>query len=195
MPAPFEVLPGPFTVYTGPVNEARTDLNDAPAGNWVKLGTNGDKNYGESGIIFDPGQTIEEWKSLGSTAPQAAFRTDESFLVTVNLADLTAEHLGKVWDDASVTDTAQGSGTAGVRDFDLLRGLVVTEFGLLVRSDLSPYIASAKMQFWIPRCYVQSMGPLAAVKGEPMMTEVVFSALEHSSNGFGKYEVQDAAAT
>ena len=115
--------------------------------------------------------------------------------ITVPLTDMTAEHLAKVWNDASVTDTAPGSGTAGVRDFDMLRGSAVTEFALLVRSDLSPYIASAKMQFWIPRCYVESMGPLAAVKGEPMMTEVIFNALEHSSNGMGKYEVQDAAAS
>ena len=195
MTTPFELIVGPFEVFTGPVNEARTDLNDAPAGNWVLLGTNGDQNYDEARIVFDPIQTIEEWFSLGSPAPQQAFRTQERFTVSFSLADLTAEHLAKVFNDASVTDTAPGSGTAGVRDFDLLRGATVTEYALLIRAGVSPYIASAKMQFWLPRCYVESMGALTAEKGTPMMTEVTFAALEHAANGFGKYEVQDEAAS
>jgi len=195
MTTPFELIVGPVTVYTGPVAEARPDLEDAPAGNWVTLGTNGDKNYEESGVSIEPTQEIAEWFSLGSTAPQQAFRTQERILVSLALADLTAEHLAKVWNDVSVTDTAPGSGTAGVRDFDMLRGSSVTEYGLLLRWDVSPYIVTAKMQIWLPRVYVVSMGALAAVKGEPMSTEVVFSALEHSTSGFGKFEAQDEQGT
>ena len=195
MTTPFELVVGPLEVFTGPVNEARTDLEDAPAGNWILLGTNGDQNYGEDGVQIDPQQTIEEWFSLGSTAPQQAFRTQERVEITLTLFDLTAEHLAKAWNDASVTDTPPGSGTAGVRDFNLLRGSSVTEHALLLRFPVSPYIVSARMQLWLPRVYVMSMGALTAEKGTPVGTEVVFAALEHSTNGFGKYEVQDEQGT
>lgn len=196
MTAPFEVMVVPFSLYTGPVNEARPDLEDAPAGNWTLLGTNGNLNYSEDGVVITPDETIEEFFSLGSTAPQKAFRTQERLTVEVDLRDMTAEHLAKVWNDASVTDTAQGSGTAGVRDFDLLKTSTVTEYALLLRGEVSPYITTpARIQVWIPRAYVESLGPLAGVKGEPVGTLVTFAALEHSSNGFGKYEAEDAKAS
>ncbi len=195
MTTPFEIMVATLKVYTGPVAEARPDLNDAPAGNWTLLGSNGKQNYTEDGVIVTPEETIEEFFALGSTGPQKAFRTQERITVAVTVADMVAEVLAKVMNDATVNDTAPGSGTAGVRDFDLQQGVTVTEFGLLLRGDVGPYIASSKMQWWIPRCYVESVGPIAAVKGEPGMFEVVFAALEHASSGFGKYEAQDAAAS
>lgn len=195
MTTPFEILVATLKVYTGPVNEARPDLNDAPAGNWTLLGSNGKNNYTEDGVIVTPEETIDEFFALGSAAPQKAFRTQERFTVGVTVADMTAETLAKIFNDASVADTAPGSGTAGVRDFDLLQGVTVTEYGLLLRGDVGPYIASSKMQWWIPRVYIESKGAIASVKGEPGMMEVVFAALEHATNGFGKYEAQDAAAS
>ncbi|MEE8466386.1 MAG: hypothetical protein V3S68_07910 [Dehalococcoidia bacterium] len=195
MTAPFEIMVATLKVYTGPVNEARPDLNDAVGGNWTLLGLTGKLDYTEDGVIVTPEETIEEFFALGSTAPQKAFRTQERFTIGVTVADMTAETLAKVFNDATVNDTAAGSGTAGVRDFDILQGVTVTEFGLLLRGDVGPYIASSKMQWWTPRVYVESVGPIAAVKGEPGMYEVVFAALEHASNGFGKYEVQDEAAS
>lgn len=195
MVAPFEVMVVPFSLYTGPVNEARPDLEDAPAGNWTLLGSNGNLDYSEDGVVITPDETIEEFFSLGSTAPQKAFRTQERLTVEVDLRDMTAEHLAKIWNDATVTDTPAGSGTAGVRDFDLLKTATVTEYALLLRGEVSPYIASARIQIWIPRAYVESLGPLTGVKGEPTGSLVTFAALEHSSNGFGKYEVEDAKAS
>ena len=57
---PFEIMVATLKVYTGPVNEARPDLNDAVAGNWGLLGTNGKTNYGEEGGIVTPEQDIED---------------------------------------------------------------------------------------------------------------------------------------
>ena len=48
--APFEIVVAPFQIYTAPINEVRPDLADAPAGNWLLLGTNGSKNYSEDGV-------------------------------------------------------------------------------------------------------------------------------------------------
>ena len=105
---PFEIMVSTLKVYTGPVNEARPDLNDAVAGNWVLLGTSGKSNYAEDGVIVTPEQDIEEFYSLGNTGPQKAFRTHERLGITVTLVDFTADHMAKIWNDASVTDTAQG---------------------------------------------------------------------------------------
>ena len=49
-------------------------------------------------------------------------------------------------------------------------------------------------QHWIPRCYVSDVGEYGYTKGEGAMTEVEFTALEHSTHGFGKYYAQDAVA-
>ncbi len=166
-------------------------MEDAPAGNWVLLGTNGSLNYGEDGVVINPEETIDEFYVLGSTAAQKARRAQERFSFTVMLYDLTAEHFARVINGATVTTTAPGSGAAGVRDFDLLRGADVAELAALLRSDQSPYITVAKSQFWVPRAYVASVGELTYAKDVPVGMEVEFAALEHSTNGFGKYEAQD----
>lgn len=193
--APFEILYGPGKLYTGPVDEARPDLEDAPAGNWTLLGTLGDKEYAEDGVVLTPEQTIEEFFGLGSTAPQKAHRAQERFTITVTLHDMTAENFAIAMNSATVTDTAPGAGTAGVRDFDLLRGLDVTEIGVLFRVERSPYIAAAASQFWVPRCYVAEVNEISYMKDTPAGYEIVFAALESSSNGFGKYEAEDAVAS
>lgn len=193
--APFELLYGPAAIYTGPVAEAAPDLADAPAGNWVLLGTVGSKNYGEDGVIITPENTIEEFFVLGSTAPQKAHRSQERFSVTVTLHDMTAEEFAIAMNSATVTDTAAGSGTAGVRDIDLLRGANVTELALLIRVDSGPYIVSSKSQFWLPRAYVSEVNEMTYEKGAPVGYEIMFSALEHSTSGFGRYDAEDEAAT
>ena len=142
--APFELLVGPIEIYTGPVNEARPDLEDAPAGNWTLLGTSGSKNYGEDGVVITPEDTISEFFVLGSTAPQKAHRSQERWTCAVTLHDLTVEHLATAMNGASITEAAPGSGTAGVRDIDLLRGADVTEIGLLLRSAAAARDYSAK---------------------------------------------------
>lgn len=193
--APFELVYGPASIYTGPVDEARPDLEDAPAGNWVLLGSNGSNNYAEDGVVVTPEGSIERFRVLGSTAPQKAARTEDDLMVTVTLHDLTAEHFAKVMEDVTVTDTAPGSGTAGVRSFNMLRTATIKEYALLVRIDSSPYIDVAASQFWLPRCYVESVGALTYAKDTPVGFEIQFQALESSTNGFGKYEAEDAQAT
>lgn len=193
MTTPFEIVGGAGTVYLGPVNEARPDLNDAPAGNWVQLGTTGVENYAPSGIVVTPSRTMTPWYGLSSKR-QKAFLSEQSLMVSVTVHDLTSEELAKAFNDATVTDTAPNTGTAGVRDFDLALSDVIPELGILVRFDFSPYMASGKSQFWIPRAYRESVNALTYVKEGPTGWELVFQTMEHSSNGYGKYEAQDAAA-
>lgn len=195
--APFEIMAVPFTAYLAPVDEARPDLADAPAGNWAVLGTNSSKSITEDGVTITHEQTVERFYVVGSTAPQKAFRTQEELMAAFSIADMTAEQYAKVLNGPTVTDTAAGSGTAGVRDFNLLRGLDLQERGLLLRSAYSPYADAFEMQYWIPRCFQNGNPAPVFKKGEPAMLETEWVALESqtSTNGFGKFEAQDEIET
>ncbi len=190
--APFELLSGPVTMWTAAVNTAAPEISATPVSAWELLGQNGDKSYGDDGVTITPDQTIEEQMVLGSTAAQKAFRTEEHLSLTVMLLDVTAENLAKVMNGAAVTDTAAVSGVSGGhRSFDLLRGFDVNEFAALVKG-FSPYGDNMSAQYWLPRAYIMSVGEVSYVKGEAAGTEIEIMALEHSSNGFGKYYAQDA---
>ena len=190
--APFELLSGPVTMYTAAVNTMAPEISAAPPSAWELLGQNGDKSYGDDGVTITPDQTIEEQMVLGSTAAQKAFRTEEHLSLTVMLLDVTAENLAKVMNGAAVTDTAAVSGVSGGhRSFGLLRGFDVNEFAALVKG-FSPYGDNMFAQYWLPRAYIGSVGEVSYVKGEAAGTEIEIMALEHSSNGFGKYYAQDA---
>ena len=193
MPAPFEAVNGPVTVYHAVVGTAAPEISeDPPPGTWTKLGTNGDKSYGEDGVTVTPSRSYEHQMVLGSTAPQKAYLTEQGFAVSVPLIDLTAEALARVMNGASVTDTVPGNGTGGHRSFDLLMDTDGSEIALLVRGK-SPYLDDANAQHWVPRCYVSDVGEYGFVKGEGANYEVEFTALEHETHGFGKYYGQDAA--
>lgn len=193
MPSPFELVNGPVSIYHAAVGTAAPAIDADPPNDWTLLGTNGDESYGEDGVTVTPSRNYEHQMVLGSTAPKKAFLTEQGFTVSVPLADMTAEALARVMNGATVTDTAEVSGTsAGHRSFDLMMDTEVSEIAILVRGK-SPYADNMNAQHWIPRCYVSDVGEYSYVKGEAAMTEVEFTALEHSTSGFGKYYAQDAA--
>lgn len=190
---PYELVSGPVEIFTAPVGTAAPDVDETPGGDWVLLGTSGDKDYGEDGVTITPEQTIEYQYALGSTAPQKAFRTQEGLGISVPVMDLTAETLAKVMNGATVTDVAAASGTPGYRTFDLMRGLEVDELSVLIRG-FSPYADNMNAQYRVPRAIVENVGEYTFQKGEAASYEVEFTALEHSTDGFGEYEAQDASA-
>ena len=65
--------------------------------------------------------------------------------------------------------------------------------GISYEKGFSPYGDNMSAQYWLPRAYVMSVGELSYVKGEAVGTEIEIMALEHPTNGFGKYYAQDAA--
>ena len=198
--APFSLVNGPVEIYYGNVGQAAPEIDlPPPSGNWTLLGTSGSDNYGEDGVTCTPIQSYEHQMVLGSTAPQKAYRTEEGFTISVPLVDMTAEALAAVMNFQAVTDVSAGNGTGGHRSLNLLRGSQVAEKAILVRGK-SPYIAgdnatAGNAQHHIPRAYCSDVGEYTFAKGEGAMTEVEFTALEHSTMGFGKYYAQDADAT
>lgn len=192
--APFELVSGPVSIYTAVVGTAAPEISDTPPTAWSLLGTNGAKNYGEDGVTITFDQTVEEQMVLGSTAPQKAFRTEEHLSLSVVLVDLTAENLATVMNGQTVSTRNAASGVGGYKSIDLLRGSSVREMALLIRG-FSPYADDMNAQHWVPRAYVASVGEYGFTKGEAAGTEVEFMALEHDTDGFGKYYAQHLAAT
>ena len=197
MPAPFEIIAAPFIVYHAPVGEAFPKINITPAGNWSQIGTGGDLNYTEDGVIVVPSQTVETFTPVGSTAPVKAFRTSEGMKIRFTVADLTLEEWTTILNSNSVTDTAAGSGDAGFRDVDLFMGADVTRFAILARGIFSPYGAGWNCQFQIPVMYQSADGSEQVFqKGVPVGLGFEFTALGDPdaatpSDRFGKIMFQD----
>lgn len=191
---PFEIIVAPFDVYVAPAGEAAPDLADAPAGNWALLGTNGKRNYSEDGVTVRHNQSLTEIRVAGTTGPVKAVRTEEGLVISLTLFDLTPAQYAKALNDATVSNTGAGVGTAGKNEFNLLQGTAVNELALLVRGDVSPEGDNFKSQYWIPRA-VQSGSPEPVFqKGEPAGLALEFMAIEDANDGFGTFEAQDAAA-
>ena len=194
MPAPHQITAFPLTIYVAPTGEAMPDVDEAPAGDWLKLGTAGAKDYAEEGVTVTHSQTIETFTGAESTAPRKAFRTEEGLVLAFTLSDLSPEQFATILDDASVTTTAAGSGIPGTKDFDLLRGVGVEQFALLARGQSTIDNALALQYEWPTVFQSGSPAPVFA-KGSPAGLAVEFTALEVVAGEFGTLVVQSAVAS
>lgn len=192
--APFEIIAAPFQAYAAPLATAFPDISDAPAGGWVLIGTSGDKNITEDGVSVAHEQTLEVFRPVGLTAARKVFRTEEELTISFAIADISADQYSKALNEATVTATAAGAGVGGTDDIDLLMGLNVNLFSLLIRGSESAGGNGFNTQYEVPIVY-QSGNPTPVYKkGEPALLELEFKALWDSTNGFGRYVSQTAAA-
>jgi len=187
MAAPFEVIAAPLTVYVAPVGTAKPNVNAAPAGAWVKLGTAGNKNYSTKGVVVTHNQTIVKWRPAGSTGHRKAWRTEEFISVELELIDLTAEQYAQVMNSMTVTTQA---GPPAIKFFSLQQGATIAQVALLARG-ISPINDTIAAQYFIPIA-VQTESPSPAYVGEgvPAMLAIKFDSLEDPTNGFGTWEEQ-----
>jgi hypothetical protein len=196
---PFEIIAAPFVVWWAPTGSTFPDLNVTPPSPWAKVGTSGARNYSEDGVVVVHGQTIEEFRTLGSTGPVKANRTEESLIIRFTLLDLLLEQYRLALNNNSVTTIAAGSGTAGVKDVDLWRGLDVTMMALLARGDVSPEGNDWKSQYQIPWCFQSAEPEPTFQKGAMAGLALEFTAVEDPDAAsaavrFGKLVVQNADA-
>lgn len=195
---PYEIIGAPLTLWLAPVGEAFPLIDADPAGNWVKIGTNGDANYDEGGVKVTHNQTFNQAKPAGTTGPVKAWRTSEELMIGVTLWDLTLEQYAHALNEATVATTAAGVGTAGFKTVGLSQQQDVALFALLARG-VSPYGDGMNAQYQVPRCY-QSANPAPAfTKGNPAGLALEFTALEDlnaaSANvRFGSLVAQHQAA-
>lgn len=193
---PLEIIAGPVDVFLAPVGTAAPDVSATPAGNWVKLGTAGSKNYNEDGVAVAHEQEVEEFTPLGRTGPVKAFRTKEGLRISLMLHDLSLDQYKRALNNGTVTDVAAGSGTAGISKLPLRRGADVSTHALLLKGAFSPEGESWSMQYQVPKVYVAGEPEVVFKKGEPAGLALEFVALEDpdatAGQEFGFLVVQSA---
>jgi hypothetical protein len=195
MGEPFEVMAGPFEVYLAPVGTAFPAIDATPGNDWELLGKSGAKSYTEDGVKVRSEQNIEKFRPLGTTGIRKVWRTSEDLMVEFTVADATLESYASVLNDATVTDTAAGIGTAGHRSIPLLQGYDVATYAMLIRGDgLSPYGDGWNTQWEIPIVHQQDNPETTYVKGVPVGLKCTFAATEDDTTGYGYLRTQDAEA-
>ena len=198
MSVPLPVVAAPFEVWIGPVGESFPNIEDAPAGNWVLIGTDGSRSITEEGVKVQHNQVNETFRSLGSTGIIKAFRTEEDLIISFIIADFTLENYKHALNENTVTDTPVG-GNAGFRDIDLYLGLDVAQRALLVRGlNASPYLADTDVQWQVPIVYESGSKELVSQKGTPLLLALEYIAIEDPNastpeDRFGKLIEMDEA--
>lgn len=193
--APFEIIAAPFQVYAANVGTAFPDVSDSAVTGFTLIGTSGDKNITEDGVTVEHSQTIEVFRPVGLTAARKAFRTEEELKISFAIADISAAQYAKAMNKATVTAVAAGAGVGGQSTIPLLMGMEVSLVALLLKGLESAGGANFNTQYQIPICYQGGNPKPVFKKGEPAMLELEFMALWDSTNGFGKYISQTAAAS
>ena len=187
MPAPFEIVNGPVTLYTGMDGTPPPEISVPPPNPpWSVLGHSGARSYSDDGVTITPERSYENVMVLGSTAPQKSFLSEQGFMFTVNLVDMTVETLARAMNGAAITEVAAGVGSGGYRAFDLMIEDNASLIAVVIRGR-SPYGDGMFAQHWVPRCQVVGVGEYSYTKAEGTMLEVEFSAMEHPTFGFGRY--------
>jgi hypothetical protein len=200
MTAPYELVSAPFTVYTAPVGEAfpSLDVADPTSGtNWELLGESGHKSITYRGVLaaHENSYATAPFVLPGATAPSKIARNAESLTVSFSIADMTAEVYAKALNGATIADVPPGPGTAGYRTVTLLNESRIDEHALLIRGEVSPYIATGRSQYELPRA-VQAASPRPVfIKREPVGLAFRFRVIRDPSSAYGVLKVEDAAAT
>ena len=197
MAAPEEVLAFPLTVYLADVGTAFPLIDDAPgtfAVGWAVLGTEGDLNYDENGVIVSHSETTFDFTPAGSTMPSKRFRTAEDLLTKLNLVDVSPEQYAKVMNDAPVTTVAAGSGIAGEKHFSMFRGDQVNSFAVLLRG-VSPVDNDLNMQYEVPKAYVSVNGDVTYNKGVVAALPIEIQMIRHAAADNPICRIQTAPAS
>jgi len=194
---PYEIILAPFTAYWAPTGEAFPAIDAAPAGNWQLIGKSGDRNYSEEGITVRHSQTVELIRTLGSTGPRKASRTEEIFSISFTLFDMRLEQYRLAINLNTVAVTAAGTGTAGFKELPLYRGVQVATHALLLRG-ISPEGDGWNAQYEVPYCFHSGSPEPVFRKGQPAGLALDFTVIEDPNAaaaaerfGAGKVQHQD----
>jgi len=194
---PYEIIGAPLTLWLAPEGTAFPLIDADPAVDWVKIGTNGTRNYSDEGVTVVHNQSIEQARPVGSTGPVKAWRTEEDLMIRVTLWDLTLEQYAASLNDLAIATTAAGAGTAGFKEIGLTQGQEVVTYALLARG-VSAYGDGFNAQYEVIRCYQSGNPEVVYVKGVPAGLELEFTALEDlaavsDAERFGRLVMQHQA--
>lgn len=193
MSQPYEIVMAPMTAWVSLVGTAFPTVDAAPAAGWFKLGTSGNLNYDAAGVTVTQNQTLVPYTPAGGTVPRKVVRSDEGFEVGFTLDDLTPEQYAKVFDDAAIIVTAQSSGVAGNKAFELRRGTQVKTFALLARG-LSSVDDSLNAQFEVAACYQAGNPAPVFSKGAAAGLAIMYTAIEKTPGVVATLRTQTTVA-
>lgn len=196
---PHEIITAPMEVFIAPIGEAFPAINEVPGGNWVLLGTNGDRSYSEDGVTVAHSKTYDKIFTAGGTGPIKATLSQEEVMIRLTLLDMSAEMYSYALNGNTVAIVAAGPGTPGTKTVGLSQSVGRTaEFALLCRG-LSPDDETLSMQYEIPRVFDSaSAQPVFRKGGSGAALALEFSALEDLNAAtedvrFGRYISQHQA--
>lgn len=175
---PDEIVVGALAIYLAAAIEALDSVSAAPSGNWALMGTSGDENYAEAGIVVTHSQTLRQTFVVGATGPRRVNRQQEQLTIALTLMDIGVAEYTKVLNGTTKsTDTTPNIDYIGLR-----RGPDVKIWSLTAWGDkLSPAGPTLDMAFYVPRCY-QSADPAPTFsKDAEAALAVVFTALEYTA--------------
>ena len=194
---PYEIITGPFEVWVGAVDTTDPEIQATPSSPWVQLGTSGSKNISEDGVMVSHPQALEFIRMVGSTGPRKAVRTEEDFLLSFTLHDMTLAYYSYIMNGNTVNSTAADSDTGGFSYMSMHRGLIVSQLALIIRG-ASPEGPAWTNQYQVPVAVMTSTPEVVATKGEAQGLLFEFQALEDPDDDdypFGKLLTQTADAT
>lgn len=195
---PYNVVFGPAEVWEAPVGTAFPTVVANPADPWVKVGTNGARDYTEDGVTFKKTQTVEKFRGLAGTGVKKYWRTEDDLMISLVLADVTIESLTRMLNYNPVTEgEASGGAETDVVGLSLPAG--VEQRALLVRVP-SPYMDGGVLQFEIPIVSQIGSPELKFAKSTPAGVQLDWTAIEdpdaaNDYERYGRVRAQTAAAT
>lgn len=195
--SPFEIVAAPLKVYIGPVGTTFPDVDEEEAElnvAWELLGTQTDKNYTDGGVSVEHSEETSDFVPAGSTMAVKRFRTGESFLISLELADISPEVYAMVMNDATITTTNPAVGTPGDKAFSLFRGDQVAVWAVLARGP-SSVADDLFSQYEFSRAHVSVNGPLTWNKGEPVALPVEIMATKYETTDDIVFRVGTAPAS
>jgi hypothetical protein len=196
---PYEIIAQPYELWVAPLGSSFPNVGNDPTSPWALIGTSGNLNYDDDGVTISHEQKIETWRSLGSTGPRKAFRTEEDMSISVKLVDVSLEQYRRALNDNAVTTTAAATQTAGSKKIGMSRGLEVKQFALLVRGRNASAYGYGNSQYEVPVAIQTGKPKPKAMKGKPMTLDLEYTVLEDlnavsEDERFGRLVVQVSSA-
>lgn len=192
---PYEIICSPYTVFAAPVATAmpKVDATNAAvvSGGWTQVGTSGNKNYSDTGVTVTHTQTVSTFIPAGSTTVRKAWRVDEGLTIGFELADLSAAQYALIIDNVTVTPQVATTGLAADSHFEVMRGVQVNQYALLVRG-ISPFNESYTAQYEVAAAFQMGNPAPRFSKQGPALLVVEFHAYELTPNQLATFRAQSA---
>lgn len=193
---PFEVVCAPYTIYAAVVGTPipSPDPFGVPSTSWTQVGTSGNKNYTDTGVTVTHTQTVSTFTPAGSTTVRKAWRTEEGLTMALEVADLSPTQYALLLDNIAITTTGATSTAGSDSHFELMRGVEVNQYALLIRG-ISPVNEALAAQYEVPSAFMMGNPAPRYSKQGPATLAIEFHAFELTPNHLATWRAQSSTHT